>query len=176
MPIPYFYAMNLFNRCLPLLIMAGTMTTGCDSPENKSSRRHARADTPGQDELLRPDVFVSAPGMVEGCVGLYTYDSLNIAYDALDVDKGRKIFVTKTNDFAFFRLNNKDIVLHFDRSQSRKPDGKTIKEVYKGEGYTAVLITRTIETQGETVWSAGTLEIILGEKHFIMKVRGLSGC
>ena len=55
---------------------------------------------------MRPDVFVAAPGTVEGCVGLYTYDSLDIAYDALDVDKGRKIFVTKSNDFAFFRKDS----------------------------------------------------------------------
>jgi hypothetical protein len=176
MPIPYFYAMNLFNRCLLLLVIAAALTTGCDSPDSKSSRRHPRADALAKDEFLRPDVFLSAPGKVEGCVGLYTYDSLNIPFDALDVDKGRKIFVTKAKDFAFFRLHNKDIVLHYDRSQSGQLDSKTIKEVYKGEEYTAVLITHSIETQGETVWSGGTLEIIRGDRHLIMKVRGLSGC
>jgi hypothetical protein len=29
---------------------------------------------------------------------------------------------------------------------------------------------------GETQWSTGTLEIIHGDKHFRIKVKGLSGC
>ena len=176
MPITYFYAMNPFYRCLPLLILAGLLTIGCDAQGNRTAHRHGKPENPEKNEFLRPDVFVAAPGTVEGCVGLYTYDSLDIAYDALDVDKGRKIFVTKSNDFAFFRLHNKDIVLHYDRSQSRQLDEKTVKEVYKGGEYTAVLITHSVQTQGETVWSAGTLEIIRGDKHFVIKIRGLSGC
>jgi len=67
-------------------------------------------------------------------------------------------------------------VLHFDSAQSRQLDKKTFKEVYRGEEYTAVLITHTLQEEGEAAWLTGTLEIIRGDKHFKVKVRGLSGC
>jgi hypothetical protein len=169
--------MSPFNRLLLLLILAGLLAVaGCDSPGNRNGRRHEKGGGAEKNDFLRPDIFLAAPGTVEGCVGLYTYDSLDIAFEALDVDKGRKIFATKATEFAYFRLHNKDMVLHYDQEQSKQLDSKTFKEVYKGGEYTAVLITHTIQTQGETVWMAGTLEIIKGDKHFVMKIRGLSGC
>jgi len=177
--MPYIYSMNPFYRCLLLLLLAGFVIPGCDSPGRNASHRHGKVDSLSAGDnsaLLRPDFFFSAPGNVEGCVGLYTYDSLNIAFDSLDVDKGKKIFVTKAADFAFFRIHGKAIVLHFDSAQSRQLDKKTFKEVYRGEEYTAVLITHTLQEEGEAAWLTGTLEIIRGDKHFKVKVRGLSGC
>jgi hypothetical protein len=168
--------MNLFNRSLLLLLMTGFLAVGCDEPGNGGSRHPRKVDSPGNSAFLRPDVFISAPNTLEGCVGLYTYDSLNIAFDSLDVDKGRKIFATKSSAFAFLRMHNRDIVLHYDRAGSGKVDDKTTREVYRGGEYTAVLITHSLQEQGETVWSAGTLEIIRGDKHFKIKVRGLTGC
>ncbi len=55
-------------------------------------------------------------------------------------------------------------------------DKKTYKEVYRGNGYTVVLITHALRVEGETQWETGTLEIIQGDKHFRIKVKGLSGC
>jgi hypothetical protein len=175
-PIPYFYGMNVFNRSLLLLLMAGFLAVGCDEPGNGGSRRHGKPDSSENSAFLRPDIFISGPNTLEGCVGLYTYESLNIAFDNLDVDKGRKIFATKTSAFAYLRMHNKDMVLHYDKAGSGKVDDKTTREVYRGGEYTAIIITHSLQEQGEAVWLAGTLEIIHGDKHFKVKVRGLSGC
>lgn len=169
--------MNSFHRLLALLL-ALCVVTGCDSPDRKSSHRHGKPDSAAieNNEFLRPDIFSNSPDKVEGCVGLYTYDSLIIAFDNLDVDKGQKILVTKTSEFAFFRLHHKDVYLRYDSAKSGPVDNKTFKEVYRGNQYTVVLITHALRMEGETQWSTGTLEIIMGDKHFRIKVKGLSGC
>jgi hypothetical protein len=173
----YFYEMNSFHRLLPLF-WAVCMIAGCDSPDRRTSHPRGKPDSAGTEysEFLRPDIFFSSPGKVDGCVGLYTYDSLAIAFDSLDVDKGGKILVTVPTDFAFFRLHRKDIYLHYDSAKSGPVDKKTFKEVYRGNDYTVVLIMHTVREEGETQWSTGTLEIIHGDKHFRIKVKGLSGC
>src|SRR5579863_564542 len=171
-----FDEMNSISR-LVLLVWALSVVSSCDSPD-KRKQRHGKPDSAGTEsnEFLRPDVFSIGPEKVEGCIGLYTYDSLNIAFDSLDVDKGKKILATKTTEFAFLRLHHRDIYLAFDRAKSGPIDKKTFKEVYRGNDYTVVLITHTLREEGESVWSTGTLEIIQGDKHFFIKIRGLSGC
>jgi len=172
----YFYQMNFILRLL-LLSWVLAAIPGCDSPDKKSAHQATPENPVAENsEFLRPDLFSAAPEKVEGCVGLYTYDSLNISFDSLDVDKGAKILVTKTSDFAFFRLHRKDVYLQYDSAKSGPIDKKTFKEVYRGNEYTVVLITHTIRAEGESEWSNGTLEIIHGDKHFRIKVRGLSGC
>jgi hypothetical protein len=175
--IYYFYEMNTFHR-LMLLSWVVFTTAGCDSRDRKTNHRRGRLDSAATEntEFLRPDVFSSSPDKVEGCIGLYTYDSLNIAFDSLDVDKGKKILATKTTEFAFLRLHHKDIYLPYDRAKSGPIDKKTFKEVYRGNDYTVVLITRTVREEGESSWSTGTLEIIFRDKRLLIKVRGLSGC
>jgi hypothetical protein len=166
--IYYFYEMNTFHR-LMLLSWVGCVMLGCDARDKKTT--HAE-----NTEFLRPDVFSASPDKVEGCVGLYTYDSLNVAFDSLDVDKGKKILATKTTEFAFLRLHHRDIYLPYDGAKSGPIDKKTFKEVYRGNDYTVVLITRTVREEGESSWSTGTLEIIFKDKRLLIKVRGLSGC
>jgi hypothetical protein len=173
----YFYEMNSFHRLL-LLSWSFSVMSGCDSPDKKTAHRHGRPDSAATEntEFLRPDVFSVSPDKIEGCLGLYTYDSLNIDFDSLDVDKGKKILATKTTEFAFLRLHHKDIYLPYDRAKSGPIDKKTNKEVYRGNDYTVILITRRVREEGESEWSTGTLEIIFSEKHFLIKIRGLSGC
>jgi hypothetical protein len=169
--------MNSILR-LQLLLWAVCMISSCDSPDRKTSHPRVKPDSAATEnsEFLRPDIFFSSPGKVDGCVGLYTYDSLAIDFDSLDVDKGQKILVTVATDFAFFRLHRKDVYLHFDSAKSGPVDKKTFKEVYRGNDYTVVLIMHAVREVGETQWSTGTLEIIHGDKHFRIKVKGLSGC
>jgi hypothetical protein len=173
----YFYEMNPFHRLL-LLFWAFCVISSCDSPDRRTAHPRGKPDSAATEnsEFLRPDIFFSSPGRVEGCVGLYTYDSLAIPFDSLDVDKGKKVLVTKTNEFAFFRLHQKDVYLQYDSAKSGPIDKKTYKEVYRGNDYTVVLITHEVREEGETQWSTGTLEIIHGDKHFRIKVKGLSGC
>jgi hypothetical protein len=169
--------MNSFHRFL-LLLWSACVIYGCDSPDNKTSHRRGKPDSAATEdtEFLRPDIFSSSPSKVEGCVGLYTYDSLAIAFDNLDVDKGEKVLVTKTSEFAFFRLHRKDVYLQYDSAKSGPIDKKTYKAVYRGNGYTVVLITHELRVEGEAQWETGTLEIIQGDKHIRIKVKGLSGC
>ena len=179
MPNPYFYAMNLFYRCILLLILTGVTIVGCDGPGGKASHHHGKADAPASAENsanLRPDLFVAGPGTLDGCVGLYTYDSLNIATGSLDVDKGEKIFATKTSSFAFLRIHNHNITLQYDHAGSGSVDKNTVREVYRGGEYTAILVVHSLQAEGETIIIAGTLEIIRGTQHFKVKVKGVSGC
>ncbi len=172
--------MNFFNRWLLLLILTGVMTTGCDSPGGKASHHHGKTDAaPAPTEnatFLRPDLFTAGPGTLDGCVGLYTYDSLNIATESLDVDKGEKIFATKASSFAFLRMHNHNVTLQYDKAGSGPVDKNTVREVYKGGDYTAILVIHSLQAQGETIVIAGTLEIIQGNKHFKVKIKGVSGC
>ena len=176
-PNPYFYAMNPFNRYLLLFLLAGWLAAGCDSPGDGTSRHRGKVDpAEGNAMQLRPDLFVTGPGTLDGCVGLYTYDSLNVAFDSLDVDKGRKIFATKASSFAFLRIHNRNITLQYDRAGSGAVDKKTFREVYRGGEYTAILVTHSLQAEGETIIATGTLEIIRGSQHFKVKIKGVSGC
>ncbi len=178
--------MNLFNRPLLICLLGITLITGCDEPPKKHGTRHAAAgagkDVTGGDSgaekntLPPPDMFVAAPHTIEGCVGLYTYDSLKTSFDNMDVDKGRKILATKTAEFAFLRWHGKDVVMKYDKKESKVVDKTTTKEVYRGNGFVVVLMMQVIQVKGEEMLSTGTLEIIQGDKRIRIKVSGVSGC
>jgi hypothetical protein len=55
-------------------------------------------------------------------------------------------------------------------------DKKTVREVYRNGEYTAILVTHSLQAEGETILISGTLEIIRGNQHFKVKVKGVSGC
>ena len=174
--------MNLFNRPLLICLLSIAVITGCDEPPKKHVTRHASAaDAAGgaaaeKNTLPPPDIFVAAPHTIEGCVGLYTYDSLKTSFDNMDVDKGRKILATKTAEFAFLRWHGKDVVMKYDKKESKVVDKTTTKEVYRGNGFVVVLMMQVIQVKGEEMLSTGTLEIIQGEKRIKIKVGGVSGC
>jgi len=168
--------MKRFHR-LFLVLFGAFWAVACDSPPGKPGNPHGRPDSvAGTGAGLRPDTFNSAPANIEGCVGLYTYDSLNIPFDSLDVDKGKKILATKTESFAFFRLRGRNIILRYDSAQSGKLGDKEFREVYRGNDFKIILTLRTQEQEGESVKESGTFEIIQGDRHFTVKVKGLSGC
>jgi hypothetical protein len=57
--------MNLFYRCILLLILTGMTVVGCDGPGGKAPHHHGKADAPASAENsanLRPDLFVAGPG------------------------------------------------------------------------------------------------------------------
>jgi len=174
--------MNLFNRPLLICLLSIAVIAGCDEPPKKHVTRHAvAADAAGsaaaeKNTLPPPDIFVAAPHTIEGCVGLYTYDSLKTSFDNMDVDKGRKILATKTAEFAFLRWHGKDVVMKYDKKESKVVDKTTTKEVYRGNGFVVVLMMQVIQVKGEEMLSTGTLEVIQGEKRIKIKVSGVSGC
>jgi hypothetical protein len=171
--------MNLFYRCL-LIVMTVAFVAGCDEPAPSSKKHAARRDSSAAPEerntLPPPDVFVAAPHTIEGCVGLYTYDSLKTSFDNLDVDKGKKILATKTAELAYLRYHGKDVVMKYDKKESRVVDKQTTREVYRGNGYVVVLTIQIIQVKGEEMLSTGTLEITQGDKKVKIKVSGVSGC
>jgi hypothetical protein len=176
--------MNLFNRSLLSFLLAAFIIAGCDEPPKKHAGRRpkdtaapaASAAAVDKNTLPPPDVFVAAPHTIQGCVGLYTYDSLKNSFDNMDVDKGKKILATKTAEFAFLRVHGKDVVLKYDKKESRVVDKTTNKEVYRGNGYVVVLLMQVIQVKGEELLSTGTLEITQGDKKIKIKVSGVSGC
>ena len=178
--------MNLFNRLLLIYLLSIAVIAGCDEPPKKHVTHHgAAADAAGssgagsgaeKNTLPPPDIFVAAPHTIEGCVGLYTYDSLKTSFDNMDVDKGRKILATKTAEFAFLRWHGKDVVMKYDKKESKVVDKTTSKEVYRGNGFVVVLMMQVIQVKGEEMLSTGTLEIIQGDKRIKIKVSGVSGC
>ena len=169
----------LFLRYEPFKPLAASLfIAGCDDPPKKRAVRRPKdsATVVVENTLALPDIFVASPHGIQGCVGLYTYDSLKTSFDNMDVDKGKKILATKTAEFAYLRHHGKDIVLKYDRKESRVVDKTTNKEVYRGNGYVVVLLTQVIQVKGEEMLSTGTLEIIQGEKRVKIKISGVSGC
>lgn len=170
--------MNLFYRPLLICLLGIVVFTGCDEPPKKHSP-HRSGDSVAAAEkntLPPPDIFVAAPHTIEGCVGLYTYDSLKTSFDNMDVDKGKKILATKTAEFAFLRYHGKDVVMKYDKKESKVVDKTTNREVYRGGGFVVVLQTQVIQVKGEEMLSTGTLEIIQGDKRIKIKISGVGGC
>ena len=167
--------MSPFRRLL-LLLLAVFWIAGCDSSDKRGSHSSKPYSAVRKDEELRPDIFTVSPERVNGCIGLYTYDSLDIAFDALDVDKGKKIFVTVTGGMGYLRIHGKEINLRYDSAQSRASGDKVEREVYVGNNYTVILTVHFVRQEGETVWKSGLLQIGYKMKSFSVKVKGLSGC
>ena len=173
--------MNLLNRSLLIFLLASLFIAGCDDPPKKRAVRRPKETTAPapavveRNTLPPPDIFVASPHTIQGCVGLYTYDSLKSSFD-MDVDKGKKILATKTAEFAYLRVHGKDVLLKYDRKESKVVDKTTNKEVYRGNGYVVVLLTQVIQVKGEEMLSTGTLEIIQGDKRVKIKISGVSGC
>jgi hypothetical protein len=172
--------MNLFTRLLLIIPLAVFFIAGCDEPPKKRVSRHPKDPSPSapveKNTLPPPDIFVASPHGIQGCVGLYTYDSLKTSFDNMDVDKGKKILATKTAEFAFLRVHGKDVVLKYDKKESKVVDKTTNKEVYRGNGFVLVLLTQVIQVKGEEMLSTGTLEISQGDKKIKIKISGVSGC
>lgn len=169
--------MNLFNRPLLICLLGIVIVAGCDEPPKKHSNHRSRDTAAAEKNTLPPpDIFVAAPHTIEGCVGLYTYDSLKTSFDNMDVDRGKKILATKTAEFAFLRYHGKDVVMKYDKKESKVVDKATTREVYRGAGFVVVLQTQVIQVKGEEMLSTGTLEIIQGDKRIKIKISGVAGC
>lgn len=167
--------MNALKPFFFTFLLTAAMMAGCDQFDKPS--RHGKTDSATGYAALRPQVFVNAPDSLEGCQGLYTYDSLRIPFDSLDADKGKKIFVTRPTEFGVLMIGNKRVTLKYDRGESGSGDAGSIKEVYKGAaGLMAILNYQSVRKNGEVVWVTGTLEIRRGPSWIRVRIRGVVGC
>ncbi|MDP4218747.1 MAG: hypothetical protein Q8927_21335 [Bacteroidota bacterium] len=117
---------------------------------------------------IKLEVFPSTPKEIEGCSGLYSYASTA-------VEKQEYIFATKTEEFAIIRIGGKNISLKMVKTT--EPARGIYKEVYEGNGYTAILTTKEVKKTGdEGALYVGTLEIRHGATKLVVKVHGESGC
>jgi hypothetical protein len=114
------------------------------------------------------EYFKSIPAEIDGCSGIYTYDSISLK-------KERYIFITNGNGLGMIHVNGKIISL---KMVSTKELSKTSwKQVFKGEGYTLTLTTKeTKRLDEEDIFESGTLEIVKGSDKVIIKIHGESGC
>ena len=131
------------------------------------------------DDIIKLESFSQIPSEIDGCVGLYTYDSISLK-------KGKYIIATDLQKFAFIKIDGNKIQLKFVGNDSLLGDvsqrKKTYAAVYKGINYQIILNTipaksasKTSEEE-ETWFDKGTVEISVGNKRIKIKVHGRSGC
>src|SRR5215469_16157193 len=123
----------------------------------------------GQQKIqsIKLDFFNKIPFQIDGCSGLYTYDSTSLK-------KKKYIVVTDLQETAFINVDGKQITLKLIKNVEFSKD--SYRTIYKGSGYTIVLTTKTLK-QSDEVWiEGGTLEISKGQNKVTIKIHGESGC
>lgn len=124
----------------------------------------------GQQEkqLLKLEFFDKIPLEIDGCSGLYTYDTTLIK-------KEKYIIITDLQDLAFIKVQGRQIKLKFFKNIELQQS--TYKAIYKGEGYTITLTTSTVkQIDTELSLENGKLEILKGTSKLSVKIHGKSGC
>ena len=121
-----------------------------------------------KDQLLKLDFFNKIPSAIDGCSGLFTYDTTSL--------KNKKyIIITDLQELAFIKVNGKQIMLK--KIQNKQLTKMTFKTIYKGDGYTIILTTTTgKQLDIESSLDIGTLEILKESYKLLIKIHGQSGC
>ena len=121
-----------------------------------------------KDQLLKLDFFNKIPPEIDGCSGLFTYDTTSLK-------KKRYIVVTDLQELAFIRVNGKQFMLK--KIQNKQLFKNTFKTIYRGEGYMIILTTTTRKQLDiESSLDIGTVEILTESCKLSIKVHGESGC
>jgi hypothetical protein len=118
-------------------------------------------------ESFKLDFFTSIPGIIDGCMGAYTYDTAALKSD-------RYVIITNLQDLAIIKVKGKEISL---KRISNVKTGNTYKDVYKGQGYTVILIVRDVKQIGdEGSLETGKLVITYEQSTIEINIRGEAGC
>jgi YD repeat-containing protein len=138
---------------------------------------HSNAQSRG--DFVKLNYFDKIPPELDGCNGLYTYDSVSL-------NRKKYIIVTDLSEFALININGNQIRLKYDGSGLLAGDNsqnkKTFNTVYNGKNIQLILNTKPEKKaaksweESETWRDRGTLEIILGDRHVKIRVHGISGC
>lgn len=165
----------LAGAFLAILLLAA-----CSSSEQKTSstpQTGPASDTPaveapvasGSDTTFRPGFFTSFPDTLSGCSSYFTYDTTAM-------ETGRYIFLTNYGDLALIKMDGKEIYLHKDKLQSRKPAEEEGTDIFRGEGYTATLVLKKIRSMEEVTYYTGILRITGKGATVQYRVHGEAGC
>ena len=97
------------------------------------------------------EFFNKIPSEIDGCSGLYTFDTTAIKNE-------KYIIITDLQDFAFIKVQGRQIKLklfkNIELSQLKH------KAIYKGEGYTITLTTKSSkQIDTELSLDNGSLEV-----------------
>ena len=120
------------------------------------------------NEVIKPEFITRIPRDIEGCTGLFTFDTT-------DLKKKAFIIETDLRQTAYIKMNG--ILIKLKLLNNKTLPGETYKSTYTGEGYTVILISKTIrQIDVEKSLDSGTLEIIKDKQKIKVKVHGISGC
>jgi hypothetical protein len=120
------------------------------------------------NEVIKPELITRIPRDIEGCTGLFTFDTTAFK---------RKAYIIETDlrQTAYIKMNGKLIKLKLLNNKTLP--GETYKSTYTGEGFTVILISKTVkQIDVEKSLDSGTLEIIKDKQKIKVKVHGISGC
>ena len=125
---------------------------------------HAQPTIPS----VKLSYFVTTPPVIDGCEGDYTYDTT-----ALKTKK--YIFITNLQGLGLIRVNGKTISLQ--RVSQSQPAKNMSREIYKGSGYTLIIVTKEGRPSGdEGNFETGSLELKYGSEDILYKIHGSAGC
>ena len=129
-------------------------------------------------QRIKLNYFDKIPAEVDGCSGLYTYDTVSLK-------RKKYIVVTDLSENAIININGEQIQLKYTgegaMAGANSQPKKIFNGLYKGTNYQLILNTRPEKKpakgeESETWRDRGTLEVIIGDRHVRMKVHGISGC
>jgi hypothetical protein len=143
------------------------------------SLQFAELKSQTRDDNIKLNYFENIPPEVDGCSGLYTYDSVSLK-------KKKYIIVTDLSEMALVNVNGSQIQLKYVGNGAIAGDNSQVKKifltVYKGKTLEVILYTRPERKAGksreetETWRDKGTMELIMGERHIKIRIHGVSGC
>lgn len=164
----------LASALLAILLTACTnrSSTAPASPEGdtpKTANSPQTNTTSDRDTTFRPGFFASFPDTLHGCSSYFTYDTMK-------VETGNYIFLTNYQELALIKVGGKEIYLHKDSAESRRPTEDKSIDVYRGGGYTVVLETQRVRSIDEVSYYTGTLRITGNRIDVQYPVHGEGGC
>lgn len=116
---------------------------------------------------IKIDLITKIPSEIDGCSGLYTYDTTSMK-------RNKYVIVTDLQEFGLIKIQGKEIRLKI--SDKKELSSTTFKTVFKGDGYIITLVTKTGKRIDELSIETGTLEITKDAQKVILKIHGESGC
>jgi hypothetical protein len=118
-------------------------------------------------ESIKLDFFTSIPSVIDGCMGAYTYDTATLKSE-------KYIIITNLQDLAIIKVSGNEISL---KRTSNVKIGNTFKDIYKGHGYTVVLLVKDVKQTGdEGALETGKLVITYEECTIEINIHGEAGC